>query len=41
MRKAFASVNELALKRHVHNRLAAHLLAVQRISDAMKVRGWV
>lgn len=37
---AFADMHAEAAQRGVHNRLAAHLLAVQRIYEAMKARGW-
>ena len=38
---AFRSVHALAGEYRVHNRLAAHLLAVKRINESMKARGWV
>lgn len=38
--KAFAGMHTLAQQRGVHNRLAAHLVAVQRIYEAMRARGW-
>ena len=37
---AFGSMHALAAEHRVHNRLAAHLLAVRRIYEAMKARGW-
>lgn len=37
---AFAAMHALAGEYGVHNRLAAHLLAVKRIDAAMKARGW-
>ena len=40
MTTAFAAVHAMAQQRGVHNRLAAHILAVQRIYEAMKARGW-
>ena len=40
MTKAFAGMYASAQKHGVHNRLAAHLVAVQRIFEAMKARGW-
>jgi len=40
MTTAFAAVYETANRHHVHNRLAAHLLAAQRIYEAMRARGW-
>jgi glutamate dehydrogenase (NAD(P)+) len=38
--KAFAGMHAVAEARGVHNRLAAHLVAVQRVYEAMKARGW-
>lgn len=38
--KAFAGMYASAQKHGVHNRLAAHLVAVSRLYDAMKARGW-
>ena len=40
MTTAFKAVHGLAQEHGVHNRLAAHLLAVKRIDTAMKARGW-
>jgi len=37
---AFHSVDEMAKKFKVHNRLAAYLVAVNRVAEAMKLRGW-
>ena len=37
---AFHSVHEMAQKFTVHNRLAAYLVAVNRVAEAMKLRGW-
>ncbi len=37
---AFHSVHEMAQKFKVHNRLAAYLVAVNRVAEAMKLRGW-
>lgn len=37
---AYASVAALAKEYGVHNRLAAHLLAIKRIHEAMRARGW-
>jgi len=39
--RAFYSMHTTASERGVHNRLAAHLVAVQRVYEAMKLRGWV
>ncbi len=41
MTKAYHAVHEMAEKQNVHNRLAAYLVAVQRVADAVAVRGWV
>lgn len=38
---AFHSVDEMAKKFKVHNRMAAYLVAVNRVAEAMKLRGWV
>lgn len=40
MTTAFKGVHAMAKKHGVHNRLAAHLVAVSRIFDSMKARGW-
>jgi len=41
MTTAFHAVHHLAQERKVHNRLAAYLVAVQRVAEACKLRGWV
>jgi glutamate dehydrogenase (NAD(P)+) len=41
MTSAFHAVHEMAQYRGVHNRLAAYLVAVQRVAEACKLRGWV
>lgn len=41
MTDAFNTVHEVAIDRGIHKRLAAYQLGVQRIHDAMKLRGWV
>ncbi len=41
MTKAFHDVLEMHLQKKVHMRLAAYLVAVQRVAEAMKLRGWV
>ncbi len=38
--KAFSGMHAVAQQRGVHNRLAAHLVAVKRVYEAMKARGW-
>jgi glutamate dehydrogenase (NAD(P)+) len=37
---AFHSVHDMAQKFSVHNRLAAYLVAVNRVAEAMRLRGW-
>jgi glutamate dehydrogenase/leucine dehydrogenase len=39
MRRAFNDVHESMRKHHVYPRAAAYLLAVNRVADAMQVRG--
>ncbi len=41
MTKAFHAVHDMRAEQKVHNRLAAYLVAVKRVVDAMKIRGWV
>lgn len=41
MTGAFHAVNQVAQAKKVHNRLAAYLVAVQRVAEAAKLRGWV
>lgn len=41
MTKAFHAVLEMQRQKGVHMRLAAYLVAVQRVAEAMKLRGWV
>ncbi len=38
---AFHAVHMAAKEHKVHNRLAAYLVAVSRVAEAMKLRGWV
>lgn len=40
MTKAFHDVYNMSKNRKVHMRLAAYLVAVQRVAEAMKLRGW-
>lgn len=40
MTAAFHEVHELALRLGVHNRLAAYCVAVQRVAEAVRLRGW-
>jgi glutamate dehydrogenase (NAD(P)+) len=41
MSSAFQTVHQMAQARRVHNRLAAYLVAVERVAEAAKLRGWV
>jgi glutamate dehydrogenase (NAD(P)+) len=41
MTKALAPVREMHKKSEVHMRLAAYLVAVKRVAEAMKLSGWV
>ncbi len=41
MTAAFHSVHETAKKYKVHNRLAAYMVAVERVAEAVQLRGWV
>jgi glutamate dehydrogenase (NAD(P)+) len=41
MTEAFHAVHEMAQAKNVHNRLAAYLVAVERVAEAAKLRGWV
>jgi len=41
MTTAFHSVRKMAEHHGVHNRLAAYLVAVRRVAEACKLRGWV
>ena len=41
MTKAFADVFSMHKRFEVHMRLAAYLVAVKRVAEAMKLRGWV
>ncbi|MBN1695222.1 Glu/Leu/Phe/Val dehydrogenase [candidate division WOR-3 bacterium] len=41
MTKAFHFVHDMRANEKVHNRLAAYMVAVKRVVDAMKIRGWV
>jgi len=39
--RAFYQVHEMAQDRHIHNRLAAYLVAVKRVAEAVALRGWI
>ncbi len=41
MTAAFHAVHDTAVARSVHNRLAAYLVAVSRVAEAVRLRGWV
>jgi glutamate dehydrogenase (NAD(P)+) len=41
MTAAFHAVHEMAQNHKVHNRLAAYLVAVNRVAEAVRLRGWV
>ena len=41
MTQAFEAVHRVAQVKNVHYRLAAYLVAVQRVAEAAKLRGWV
>lgn len=41
MTKAFHDVYNMHKERKIHMRLAAYLVAVQRVAETMKTRGWV
>ncbi len=41
MTKAFKDVYEMSKKEKAHMRAAAYMVAVKRVADAMKLRGWV
>jgi len=41
MTSAFHAVHKMAQQKGVHNRLAAYLVAVQRVAEACQLRGWV
>jgi len=41
MTDAFAAVHEMSKKSKTHNRLAAYMVAVARVAEACKIRGWV
>jgi glutamate dehydrogenase (NAD(P)+) len=41
MTTAFHAVHAMARAKMVHNRLAAYLIAVERVAEAAKLRGWV
>jgi glutamate dehydrogenase (NAD(P)+) len=40
MTSAFHAVHQMAQKHQVHNRLAAYLVSVNRVAEAVRLRGW-
>ena len=40
MTSAFHAVHEMSKKHKVHNRVGAYLVAVNRVAEAMRLRGW-
>jgi glutamate dehydrogenase (NAD(P)+) len=40
MTAAFHTVHQMAQKHQVHNRVAAYLVAVNRVAEAVRLRGW-
>jgi glutamate dehydrogenase (NAD(P)+) len=41
MTKAFHDVYDMQKKHNVHMRMAAYMVAIERVAQAMKLRGWV
>ena len=41
MTRAFHAVHDMAVEQNVDNRTAAYMVAVKRVAEAMKLRGWV
>jgi glutamate dehydrogenase (NAD(P)+) len=41
MTDAFLKVSALAREKKVYMRDAAYMIAIQRVADACKIRGWV
>lgn len=41
MTTAFHAVHNMAQRRHVPNRVAAYLVAIDRVAQAVRLRGWV
>jgi len=39
MVRSYADVHKVAEERHVHNRTAAYVVAIQRVVDAIRIRG--
>jgi glutamate dehydrogenase (NAD(P)+) len=41
MKEAFYGVHNMAQSAGVDNRIAAYMIAVQRVATAMRLRGWI
>jgi glutamate dehydrogenase/leucine dehydrogenase len=41
MTDVFHAMHEMAQAQHAHNRLAAYLVSVKRVAEAVATRGWV
>ncbi len=41
MTTAFRAVHEMALAKRINNRIAAYLVAVERVAEAVHLRGWI
>lgn len=41
MTHAFHDIHKMAEVNNVDNRTAAYMVAVQRVAEAMRLRGWV
>jgi glutamate dehydrogenase (NAD(P)+) len=41
MTTAFHAVHEMATRRHIPNRMAAYAVAVDRVAQAVRLRGWI
>jgi glutamate dehydrogenase (NAD(P)+) len=41
MTAAFHAVHDMTRAKKVHNRLAAYLVAIDRVAEAVRLRGWV
>ena len=41
MSNAFKAVCELSVSENVYMRDAAYMIAIQRVAEAVKLRGWV
>jgi glutamate dehydrogenase (NAD(P)+) len=41
MKKAFAAVYDIAIEKNLFMRDAAYVIAIKRVAEAVKLRGWV